>query len=79
MPDMHDVNKMRITILLPIKLVKRIDLLAQEGKSIGLSRAEVVLTLLNRQTELTSIPLSEDDLKWCNEQVRKNQNAQHRK
>jgi hypothetical protein len=75
MSNMIDVTKMKVSLLLPIRLVRKIDRAANSGV-VPLSRNEIVNAVLSR--ELAFVELDDEDLEWCNSQIRKNRDARNK-
>lgn len=70
MSDMPAVDKMRVGLLLPIRLVAKLDHIANTS---GFSRNEVVNTLLQRET--ANVVLTDEELEAINRKIKENQDA----
>jgi len=72
MPGQADVEKMRVSLLIPIKTVVKIDRMAADSRVV-MSRNEVVAVLLERGTR--DIVLTDDDLDTIKDRIRRNRDA----
>lgn len=67
MSGMASVDKMRVSLLIPIKTIRKVDRLAENS---GMSRNEIAGVLLDRGT--SSVVLTDDDMEYIKQMVRRN-------
>lgn len=76
MADMPSVDKMRTSLLISIKTVRKVDKLAAESKP-KQSRNEIVGLILDRATK--DVDLDDDDLEFIKQEIRRNREKRNNK
>ncbi len=74
MPGRENIEKMRISLLIPIKTVIKLDRMVAESRFLT-SRNEVANMLLDRAT--SDVVLTDDDLATIHERIRRNRDARN--